>query len=364
MCILCFSNNHTVRHCKSEELCRFCEGRHHDGLHYEQSATESEGEKEKNPKPSGRLARPRGRDKRNKHQNANAAGIRVVRKNGDDVDVMLQVPATGSKISLSTGVIKVRNDAGKVFEVNCMGDLGSCSINVDAQDVETLGLKGTRMSLRLHGAGGEKTEYPDALRSSLDVLCPDGSLLEKVKVYCFPNPAGRYRAPDWDDKKKNWDHLKDLPLPPRVGDGRITITIGTRYISLMESLDKLPVRPTSGRGPIAKWTPVGWLTAGPMDADDVDTEDSGEEESNSGANGTKAAKDQMDKASKDLTSAPPKGDGNVRIVRDIHSHQMSVRRIVKEQRKKTQYERFLRNKGEFSFYDFSQISISFFSFFF
>ena len=88
----------------------------------------------------------------------------------------------------------------------------------------------------------------------------------------FENPVGQLIATDWSVERRNWDHLKDFDLPKPVSNGRIHLVISTRNIHLIEPEFQLPIRAPNNQGPVAKLTPIGWLTARPEESREVDSE--------------------------------------------------------------------------------------------
>ena len=85
----------------------------------------------------------------------------------------------------------------------------------------------------------------------------------EVSAWTMLDVCGRSPLIDWNIKKKNFPHLKDIPLPKSGKSDQIDIVLGTDFPGLLAVLES-KVGPDI-QSPVAQLTPVGWVIMGPSE---------------------------------------------------------------------------------------------------
>ena len=73
------------------------------------------------------------------------------------------------------------------------------------------------------------------------------------------NVCGELEAVNWDIKKKDYDHLREIPFTAPSDKSKIDMLIGLDYYDLQTSLAEVVGLPGE---PVARLTPVGWTCVG------------------------------------------------------------------------------------------------------
>ena len=104
--------------------------------------------------------------------------------------------------------------------------------------------------------GGKSKKYKSPL-TKIKLRWMDGENTEMAPMMVIPNPTGSLKPVDWNLRKLDWPHLKDLSFPdhPDALEG-IHLLIGSNLEEIHFSYGD--VRPVEGKGPIAGKGIFGW----------------------------------------------------------------------------------------------------------
>ena len=95
-----------------------------------------------------------------------------------------------------------------------MIDSGADRHSLDSKVAKRLRLEGQEMSFAVTGSGGIVTSYTNAMNTRVIVKnCEDPTTFWDIQVQCFPSPAGRIIPPNWHALRKDFRHLRDVPVP-------------------------------------------------------------------------------------------------------------------------------------------------------
>ncbi|XP_057380651.2 uncharacterized protein LOC130703047 [Daphnia carinata] len=222
LCFCCFSPKHSVQSCPKRRPCKHtgCRYSHHEVLH-----------------DSGNLS-----IKRAKPSTARTGRQRV------DLGMMrLEVSSVDGKWSQL---------------VNVFIDEGSDSTLMTDSCARSLNIRGIPQILEVDGVGGEVRQHSSQrvrflIRSETGALFPiSASTMKRVA-----NPAP---VINWNVKKQNWSHLRDIPVGEVGGDIDVLVGMDHAHLSMVQE----------GRGgkagePVASRTQLGWIIRGVTDTQDT-----------------------------------------------------------------------------------------------
>ena len=246
-CILCFSNKHFVRDCKSPKRCTSCKRKHHTLLHHDEkvklftTAIEEDPESEES-------------NHNGKFEDQDSA----------IEDVAVNLVKTKGQISLRILPVKLTNkQTGKTAVVNAILDDGSQKTFISAKVGKLLGLRGRITVMDVTGAGNVVTRYKHVLHSQVFVNAVGGKQGRLVDVRVLPELIGAETPTNWNKVKAAWPHLNDINFP-ELADGQVEMLIGATEADLMASLRDVIGGPGE---PVARLSPLGWTVLGCAEKD-------------------------------------------------------------------------------------------------
>ena len=260
-CPLCLRAGHDKDNCKAKRVCRFCKGPHNSCIHVEKKKVASKPPKQ--PKKPKAVDLTKEKNKAAKVEQNKFLNIEDDSSESDEgVIHSSRREKSNYNVSLTTFVAKIRNpSSGDEMFVNALADGGADHSVLSARAARSLGLweEGKGSDYFIRGHGGRRGCYT-AQKFSIDILGSADELLRKVRVSSYEDPCGDLKIERWDRLKREWPHLKSLPLPEPVGDGVVDLILGSAALDLMEARE--PVRFGPPGGPVAKRTSLGWIVGG------------------------------------------------------------------------------------------------------
>ena len=149
---------------------------------------------------------------------------------------------------------------GEEVKVNAMIDSGADRHSLDSKVAKRLRLEGQEMSFAVTGSGGIVTNYTNAMNTRVIVKnCEDPTTFWDIEVQCFPNPAGRIIPPNWHALRKDFRHLRDVPVP-ECRPEPVSLIIGNDNPQLQISLQDVE---GNSLQPCAREYRLGWTVFGP-----------------------------------------------------------------------------------------------------
>jgi hypothetical protein len=276
LCFRCLRPGHMVRLCRAgnEVKCtvRGCQRRHHWMLHDESRGNNhSQG--------SGRNKAP---TKEKSHGAMDKEDAESLRSSDDEEhgtenrqnNNFKSKSQQGGRIGIQ--VITARVHCGKRSAVaNILLDEGSNNSNISEDLAKKLEMKNVKgpVSRVITVMGGKRVKVSSNLvKFELSPIDPP-KILKKhgvdektrfgMEAWTMSDVCGQSSLIDWNVKKKNFPHLKDLPIA-RIGKSeQIDVVLGTDVPGLLAVLESR-VGPTI-KCPIAHLTRVGWVIMGPSE---------------------------------------------------------------------------------------------------
>ncbi len=254
-CYCCLEAGHQIRECTSGSVCPTCQRKHHHLLH-------------------GSLRRRRQAIRKERALMAGLGG------DGDEEDeeeaaddewsedsaveeIALKAVGTRCSVALQTIPVLVQNpETKKSVKMNLLMDQGATGAFLSKKAAEELCLTGRMVETSVAGFGGAVTTER-TLAAAVQVSAIHSPHKKNwIYVHVMDEPAGNYTPTNWETKKKEYEHLRDLPVPPPVQGRKVDIMIGMATPELLCSLaaDRTG---KNERDPIARLTRLGWVIAGP-----------------------------------------------------------------------------------------------------
>ena len=238
-CFACFKKGHKVPKCTKGITCTICLRSHHTLLHM-------------TPKKDGR-----------------ATILHTTMTDGNDSDdstasqaVFHAAAPSDSKVSLHTVPVLVTNPSNHhSFRLNCMLDSGATATFLSARAAKQLRLVGYPYRLKLKGVEG-LTRNITVASAQVELVTPNGR--HSIFVRVSDDPVAAYAPVDWSVLKENFDHLRDLQVPPPVPHQPVDLLLGQDAAHLMAALQP-DVCAEDGRGPVARRSLLGWSVGGTTD---------------------------------------------------------------------------------------------------
>ena len=250
LCYLCFQHGHSASTCTSTRRCPECQHPHHYLLH-------------------GSYPRRFQTNKRNSPppRRVHLAGETTQAESDLDTDsnsdaFTCHKSSTGNKKTvLQTVPVSCINPAnGKTININCMLDSGASSTFLCEKAAEQLGLRGHAAYSKVTGFGG-KTTKQKTLLSAIKIKTPTASY--HISVQVVKDPAGSYMPYNWAKAKQAFRHLASIDIKPPVPYLPVQLMLGQATPHLISAIEPDRVSP-SGKGPVARLTPLGWTVGGPI----------------------------------------------------------------------------------------------------
>ena len=98
------------------------------------------------------------------------------------------------------------------------------------------------------------------VRAKVTLQSKNRNIEKEVEVEGVADPVGDLKAFNWRELSQYWPHLKTLRFPQPVGDGEVSMIIGTNTAFFHQCLRE--VVGESDDDPIARLTPLGWSCIG------------------------------------------------------------------------------------------------------
>ena len=246
-CFRCMAAEHISRDCPTNTKCKTCESNHHELLHTDLYGKD---------KHRSTLADYFDED------DPSSEALQKLEYRSKPTMVTKPALQESSECSLRFSAAKIYFPGPENFlEENILCDDGSNITLIDEEIASELGLKGERFQTKITGVGGRVETY-SAMYTEIELVSLNGKVRRRVKAKVIPNPTGNLYATDWSKLQASWPHLRSIPFPPPVRDGRCRIILGTDQAYLLRSLEEV----TGGTSfePIARRTPLGWTCVGPI----------------------------------------------------------------------------------------------------
>ena len=171
--------------------------------------------------------------------------------------------AAKGRVSLQTAPVAVTNPAtGITVHLNLMMDPGATGAFLSKRAAEELGATGRAIRTHITGFEGIKKEMTVAL-VKLQLSGLHKRKKHWVEFQVTDNPAAAYTPHDWSIKKKRFEHLSSLPIPPPIPGKNVEILLGMSAPHLLTSLCP-DIGGRHEQEPVARRTRLGWVVGGPV----------------------------------------------------------------------------------------------------
>jgi len=258
-CFRCLKKGHPIMNCPSKSLCNLCQKKHHWTLHgskddhialpqaknfTEDQNSDSECEEDQPVKGMFFVAAEEG------------FGMKASAQQDPDFE-----NRASAEVSLKIVPAILENpETGKGIIVNVLLDDGNNRTVVSTEAARAIGLTGRAAMIRLEGVAGKKVSEKSIL-AQVRLRSLDKKFAHVIYAKTLSNPAGALKPIDWNDKKSEWPHLKDIKFPEMDTSKQVEVIIGTDYGTLLQGEE---VAQGGDLVPWAKKTPLGWVAAGPV----------------------------------------------------------------------------------------------------
>ena len=140
-----------------------------------------------------------------------------------------------------------------------MLDDDSTESYLNADVAAELGLKfGAVENLSVHVLNGQKVSC-QSKPVEFEIESLNGNVNVKVTAHTTYRVTGNMKAVDWSKFTKNWEHLRELDMPPVSNRSIVDLLIGLDCQDLHFSFKDICGKPGE---PIARLTPLGWTVIG------------------------------------------------------------------------------------------------------
>ncbi len=242
-CYSCLQPGHRISECSAGVKCGKCTKNHHTLVH------------------DIRLTRRRRRER------VHFVGEEEEEEWSDDSSVVADScftsRASKGGVSLQTAPVALINpETNAVVHLNLLMDPGATGAFLSKKAAEEIGATGRSIRTQITGFGGLKKEMTVAV-VKLQVRALQGKKKYWVEFQVTDNPAASYTPHDWNAKKKEFEHLRSLPIPPPVPGKNVDILLGMAAPHLLTSL-RADVGGRHRKDPVARQTRLGWVVGGPL----------------------------------------------------------------------------------------------------
>ena len=92
--------------------------------------------------------------------------------------------------------------------------------------LDKLGVQGRSIDLRIRGVLGRQNSEK-GVRAKVTLQSKNRNIEKEVELEGVADPVGDLKAFNWRELSQYWPHLKTLRFPQPVGDGEVSMIIGT-----------------------------------------------------------------------------------------------------------------------------------------
>ena len=161
------------------------------------------------------------------------------------------------EISTSAFVITMEcPKTGREVQLNALANEGASDFLVDTSVLDVLPLEGAATEYTVLGHHGKRTVHQTCI-GIVNVVDPRSKGWYPVCFVCYDRPCPEIEAKDEAKLKNNFQHLKDLPIPPPVPGRHIEVLVGSRYTQGLQA--RSPLWEGRWEDPVAWQTIVGMV---------------------------------------------------------------------------------------------------------
>lgn len=143
--------------------------------------------------------------------------------------------------------------------VVAMLDDASTTSYLTASIAAELGCEGQPQQANMAVLNGETVSL-DSTLVTFNVESLNGQTVHEATALTTPRVTRDVEVINWNDKARQWEHLKGLTFPSLPAKPRIELLIGLDMADLHYSLHDIRGNPGE---PITRLTPLGWTSIGP-----------------------------------------------------------------------------------------------------
>jgi hypothetical protein len=279
LCFRCLEPGHLLRNCPASDNveCKVpdCRSRHHWFLHSKKTVTAGKGNKKpkqwknKNKEKSHGAVEESEDNEESSDSEENEDGNKAV-----DEDAFQSKGTSCGKIGIQVTTVNVHYK-GKSIKANVLLDEGSNSSNITEGLARKLGMKYMQgpVNRTISVMSGKKVVVSSNLvRFSISPVKPPEVLKKhgvdkktrfELEAWTMADVCGKNSLINWEIKKKQFKHLKDIPLPTQGKSGCIDIVLGTDVPGLLAVIESRVGKCITQ--PAAQLTRLGWIIMGPSD---------------------------------------------------------------------------------------------------
>ena len=163
-------------------------------------------------------------------------------------------------------VLLSKSPNGARIATNAIHDSGASCTILDKTIAEKLELTGTETPMTLETFGPDQV-VKSALEVKLYVFDSQGKPKGQLEATVIPQFVD-VRAVDWEERKAEFDHLKEITVQTPVNDGKCGILVGNNCARLFAPVEPA-VMINENNEPMAIKSQLGWSVAGPTFRVDV-----------------------------------------------------------------------------------------------
>ena len=162
--------------------------------------------------------------------------------------------------SLFTSPISLaKNPRAEKFETNAIHDPGATCSLISKDLAEKMNLEGVITPINMQTLNSTN-KIETASKVSVNIYDHTGTARGILEASVIPNFI-KLDATDWSEKKNNFPHLKDVPIPKPFADRRCDVLIGNNCARLSITIDSAAI--DRNNTPVAGKSVLGWSIGGP-----------------------------------------------------------------------------------------------------
>ena len=256
ICFRCLSGKHFGRNCRQFRGCSVspCDGTHHTLLHAT-ARSEAPMHQETGVTSS--------------HQVTATGGARQVQSHSTQMSSKQSFRTEKSpegmnpkadRVVFQTVPVKLTSNKRSIL-VNALLDPCSDASYVTEAAANELDLHGTNEDVDLGTVNG--SSQVTMKKTQVQLRSVDGSFEADLNTFVIKDLSSASTKINWNQMKRQWDHLKSIPFPTISKKGGIDMLIGLtgRTMSLFLPMETVTGSPGE---PVAVKTPLGWTAFGPL----------------------------------------------------------------------------------------------------